>query len=126
MSGAGGPLNHRSEGVGNSAHNDHEALVNSQYSCDLFTVSEVVEGRRNTQATFSSCPVFDQRPGELEATRGLSAAPIVYGHCGQDGQWRVVLARRGEQLLELDAATARIIGRELQAYADLCDEGNAA
>ena len=71
-------------------------------------------------------PVFDQRPGELEATRGISSIPVVYGHRADNGLWHVVLSRRGEQLLELTADQARAIARELQVYAEICDEGNSA
>lgn len=76
-------------------------------------------------------PLFDQRPGELEATRGISSIPVVYGHRtntgrGNKGSWQVVLARRGEVLIELTADEARGIAFALQAYADVCDEGNAA
>lgn len=77
---------------------------------------------------------FDHRPGFFGATRGLvrkpAFRPVVYGHCDPDkngdGRWRVVLAAEGVQLLELDPDVARIIGRELIAYADLCDEGNSS
>lgn len=69
--------------------------------------------------------VFDQRPGALDATRGLDSLPMVYGHKSDGDLWCVHVVVRGGVALALTADRARILAGELMAYAELTDEGNA-
>ena len=72
---------------------------------------------------------FDQRPGELEATRGVCSTPLVYGQCDdeprEDGEaWRVVLVLPGQGEVALGARAARAVAEQLRIYAELCENGN--
>jgi len=68
--------------------------------------------------------VSDSRPGEFDGKRGLTSLPLVYGH-REDGETWHVRVTAGGIFLALTAEQARRLGRELLAYADLTDEGNA-
>lgn len=74
----------------------------------------------------SEAPQFDQRPGELEATRGLGArldaAPIVAVGARHDGNgWRVQLLQQGMVLAVIDADAARALASDLTDMADVIE-----
>lgn len=64
--------------------------------------------------------VFDQRPGALEATRGVRAVPLVCGRRDADG-WKVTLLPGGGAQLALTPDEARELALELNAMADVCE-----
>jgi hypothetical protein len=61
---------------------------------------------------------FDQRPGVLDATRGLAAAPFALIGQRLDDGWR----GRLETNVALNPSQMRDLARELQQMADLFDE----
>lgn len=69
-------------------------------------------------------PVFDRRPGELEATRGLEhAVPVVVGRRIESG-WRIALMREGAVLSLLTFAEARALAFEMADMAQLLEFGS--
>jgi hypothetical protein len=101
-----------------------EAAINAQHDLkNSFCGQVVADG--NEQTVPNDGFVFDQRPGMLDAARGLSDAPMVYGHRNDGEIWHVRVTARGSCILALSGDQARRLGRELIGYADLIDEGNA-
>lgn len=64
---------------------------------------------------------FDQRPGALEATRGMDGLPVVVGHQDPDG-WKVMLLF-ASQRLALTPAQTRKLCVQMIGMADLIDDG---
>jgi hypothetical protein len=73
--------------------------------------------------TGAASPSFDQRPGELEATRGLATAPpLVLGHRVLEG-WHVALVRDGVFLASLTIEQARALAAEIYEHSLLLEHG---
>ena len=87
--------------------------------------SETVDFAPVIQDSLSTCPVFDQRPGLFEATRGAHADPVVVGQRVDGAGWRVAVLLHGAALLQLSPDQATALAGELAAYAELCRRGNA-
>lgn len=68
----------------------------------------------------AAAPAFDQRPGALEATRGMDPVPLVCGRHDPDG-WKVTLLLGGGAQLALTPDQARELALELGAMADVCE-----
>lgn len=64
---------------------------------------------------------WDQRPGALEATLGLSVPPLAVCGVRDDDGWRVRLSIAGGPVLALSPAQARKLAAELGEYADIAE-----
>lgn len=89
----------------------------------LDSISEIRARLKPSHAGYPDCgPVFDQRPGAFEATRGSAPLVVVGGRHDRQG-WRVLLLRGGVCEAALEPAAARALAEQLRQMADVCDGG---
>lgn len=82
--------------------------------------SEIV-ARMQAGRPLADGALFDQRPGDLEATRGLEPGPVlVLGRHDGDG-WKVLLHQDRREISALTPEAARALAAELVTYADLAE-----
>jgi len=93
-------------------------------------VDRMMEGKPLRRDGFSHAdgsrecrPVFDKRPGDLEATRGLSSKPIYVAGSREANatDWRVCCLQDGRIVTTLTPADARRLAQDLFDMADVIE-----